>query len=389
MAVPILDLRRQYKEIEKEVKEAVLMVFETQHFILGENVAKLEEETEKYLGVKHSIGCASGTDAILLSLRALDLKGGEGVITTSFTFFATAGAIHNAKGRPFFVDIDEKTFNLSSEKLKCFLERECEKVEDGVVHKSSGTKIKIILPVHLYGLSCDMDEIVQICKSFNLKMVEDSCQAFGSEYKGIKVGNFGNTSAFSFFPTKNLGGAGDGGLITTNNDEVAARLRKLRVHGSEKRYYHDEIGYNSRLDEIQAAVLRVKLKYLDKWNKMRADIAEIYRRELSKIEEIVVPQEVEGRKHIYHQFVIRAKQRDKLKEYLDKNGIGNMIYYPVPLHLQVCFQFLGYKKGDLIETEKAADEVLALPIFAELTEEEIKEVSAKISQFYSGKGNAL
>lgn len=385
MAVPVLDLKRQYDQIRKEVEKVVAEIFETQQFILGKNVSLLEEETATYLGVKQCIGCASGTDAILLSLKAMDLKEGDGVITTSFTFFATAGAIHNAKGKPFFVDIDAKTFNISPIKLKEFLEKECEKLDVGVIHKKSQTKIKVILPVHLYGLSCEMDEICQIAKDYDLLILEDSCQAFGSEYKGRKVGTFGKTSAFSFFPTKNLGGAGDGGLISTNDEDIAKRLKKLRVHGSEKRYYHDEIGYNSRLDEIQAAVLRIKLKYLDSWNSKRAEIAELYIKELQKIDEVKTPEKPNYSKHIYHQFVIRAKNRNELKDYLDSKGIGNMIYYPVPLHQQVCFSFLGYKKGDLPETEKAADEVLALPIFAELREEEVKEVAKEIENFYAGK----
>jgi dTDP-4-amino-4,6-dideoxygalactose transaminase len=384
MQVPILDLKRQYKQIENEVKEAVLKIFEAQYFILGENGSSLEKESANYLGVKECIGVASGTDALLLSLRAMDLKEGDGVITTSFTFFATGGAIHNAKGIPFFVDVDPVTFNIDPQKLKEFLERECEKVDDGVIHKKSKAKIKIVLPVHLYGLPCEMDEILKICQNYGLKILEDSCQAFGSEYKGKKVGSFGDTSAFSFFPTKNLGGAGDGGMISTGDENLARRLKKLRVHGSEKRYYHDEIGYNSRLDEIQAAVVRIKLKYLDEWNKKRAEIADLYRDLFANIEEVKTPIAPPYSKHIYHQFVIRARNRDDLKSYLDKKGIGNMIYYPVPLHLQTCFQFLAYKKGDLIETEKAADEVLALPIFAELRAEEIKEVVMQIGNFYSG-----
>jgi dTDP-4-amino-4,6-dideoxygalactose transaminase len=384
MQVPILDLKRQYKQIENEVKEAILNIFEAQYFILGENGSSLEKESANYLGVKECIGVASGTDALLLSLRAMDLKEGDGVITTSFTFFATGGAIHNAKGIPFFVDVDPVTFNIDPQKLKEFLERECEKVDDGVIHKKSKAKIKIVLPVHLYGLPCEMDEILKICQNYGLKILEDSCQAFGSEYKGKKVGSFGDTSAFSFFPTKNLGGAGDGGMISTGDENLARRLKKLRVHGSEKRYYHDEIGYNSRLDEIQAAVVRIKLKYLDEWNKKRAEIADLYRDLFANIEEVKTPIAPPYSKHIYHQFVIRARNRDDLKSYLDKKGIGNMIYYPVPLHLQTCFQFLAYKKGDLIETEKAADEVLALPIFAELRAEEIKEVVMQIGNFYSG-----
>lgn len=384
MPVPVLDLKRQYQEIRNEVTAAVAEVFENQHFILGKNGAELEKECARFLGVKASVGVASGTDAILLSLRALDLKPGEGVVTSSFTFFATAGAIHNAKGVPFFVDIEPVTFNLDPEKLRKFLAGECDRGPKGIVHKRTGTPIKGVLPVHLYGASCEMDQILEIAKEFNLFVLEDSCQAFGSKYKGKRVGTFGDLSAFSFFPTKNLGGAGDGGLISTGSEELAARLRKIRVHGSEKRYYHDEIGYNSRLDEIQAAVLRIKLRRLDKWNEKRREVAALYASELSRIEGVVAPTAPSHIEHIYHQYVIRAKKRDALKDYLESKGVGSMIYYPVPLHMQVCFEFLGYRKGDLPETEKAADEVLALPIFAELTESEIKEVAREIGNFYSG-----
>ncbi len=230
-----------------------------------------------------------------------------------------------------------------------------------------------------------MDEIMAIAKDHGLFVLEDSCQAFGSKYKGKRVGTFGELSAFSFFPTKNLGGAGDGGLVSTGSADLAKRLRKIRVHGSEKRYYHDEIGYNSRLDEIQAAVLRIKLRHLDKWNEKRRGAAGLYASELSKIEGVVAPSAPSHIEHIYHQYVIRAERRDALKDYLDSKGVGSMIYYPVPLHQQVCFEFLGYRKGDLPETEKAADEVLALPIFAELTESEIKEAAREIGNFYSGK----
>jgi len=385
MTVPVLDLKRQYQEIRDEVTAAVAEIFENQHFILGNNGAELEKECARFLGVPAAVGCASGTDAILLSLKALDLKPGEGVITSSFTFFATAGAIHNARGVPFFVDIEPVTFNLDPSRLRDFLAAECDGSAGRVVHRKSGTPVRGILPVHLYGASCEMDEILKIAKEYGLFVLEDSCQAFGSKYRGTRVGNFGDLSAFSFFPTKNLGGAGDGGLISASSEDLAKRLRKIRVHGSEKRYYHDEIGYNSRLDEIQAAVLRIKLRRLDKWNAMRREAAERYFRELSGIEGVTPPTAPAHIEHIYHQYVIRAKRRDELKDYLESKGIGSMIYYPVPLHRQVCFEFLGYGKGDLPETEKAADEVLALPIFAELTAEEISEVAREIRNFYAGK----
>lgn len=382
MKIPILDLKRQYRKIKDEIKEKLDEIFESQQFILGKNVQMLEEECALYLNANYAIGCASGTDAILLSLKALDLKRNEGVITTPFTFFATAGAIHNAYGIPFFVDIDEKSFNISPQKLREFLENECEKRGDGVIHKKSGVLIKMMIIVHLYGLPCEMDEIMKIKCEFGLKLIEDSCQAFGAEYRDRKVGTFGETSAFSFFPTKNLGGAGDGGLISTNDENLAKRLKKLRVHGSEKRYIHDEVGFNSRLDEIQAAILRVKLKYLDEWNRKRNEIAKLYIERFRDVDEITVYEHPSYLKHIYHQFVIRAKRRDELKEHLEKKGIGTMIYYPIPLHLQKCFEFLGYKKGDFPVSEEASDEILALPIFPELEENEVSEIVEEIKNFY-------
>lgn len=387
MPVPFLDLPRQYARIREEVEPAVLKVFETQYFILGPHGKALEEETAKYLGAPHCIGCASGTDAILLAARCLGLGAGEGVLTSSFTFFATAGAVHNAGGRPFFADIDGPTFNLDPAKVRAFLENDCAKDGDGrSVHKATGTVIRGLLPVHLYGLPADMDPLLALAKEFGLFVLEDTCQAFGAEYKGRKAGALGEAGTYSFFPTKNFGGAGDGGLISVKGAAVADRLMRVRVHGSRERYYHDEIGYNSRLDELQAAVLRIKLKWLDTWNTERNAVAKAYGEGLAGIPEVVTPVVPEGRTHIYHQYVIRAQRRDALKDYLQGKGIGSMIYYPVPLHQQNCFQPLGYKTGDLPETERAAAEVLALPVFAELTEGEVGQVCAAIRDFYAGRG---
>lgn len=383
MAVPFLDLKRQYARIRSEVEPVVAEVFATQYFILGPNGKALESEAAAYLGASHAIGVASGTDALLLALRAFDVEPGEGVLTTSFTFFATAGAIHNAKGRPFFADIDRATFNLSPDSVREFLTKKCTREKDGTVrHKETKTAIRGVLPVHLYGLPCDMDELMAIAKEYGLFVLEDACQSFGAVYKGRRSGAIGDAGAYSFFPTKNLGGAGDGGMITTSSSERAARLQKLRVHGGRERYYHDEIGYNSRLDEVQAAVLRIKLRHLDEWNKERANVARLYNEGLAGIPEVVTPSVPSGLTHIYHQYVIRAKDRDGLKAHLEANSIGAMIYYPVPLHAQKCFSFLGYKTGDLPETEKAAAEVLALPVFAELSGPEVAEVCGAIRAFY-------
>ncbi len=386
MSVPVLDLTRQYRRIQDEVQRALSEVFESQHFILGSNVSGLESEVARHLGVAQAVGVASGTDALLLGLRALGLKRGEGVLTSAFTFFATAGAVHNAGGRPFFADIDPETFNLSPESVRRFLEEECRTGEDGLpVHDATGTTIRVLLPVHLYGLCADMDALNEIARTHNLKVLEDACQAYGATCKGKRAGALGDMAAFSFFPTKNLGGAGDGGMVTTPDEALADRLRMLRVHGGKARYIHEAVGYNSRLDEVQAAVLRVKLKYVDEWNGERRSRAALYRSGLEGTGSVKAPGAPEGYEHIFHQYVIRTMHRDELKAFLADRQIGSMIYYPVPLHLQPCFRFLGYREGDLPETERAAAEVLALPIFAELTEEEISEACEAIRTFHTGR----
>lgn len=386
MGVPFLDLPRQYESIRPEVEKALHEVLATQHFILGPQGKGLEKEIAAHLGVAEAVGVASGTDALLLGLRALGLKPGEGVLTSSFTFFATAGAIHNAGGRPFFADIDEATFNLDPAAVRRFLEDDCAPGRDGLpVHKVTGCPIRVLLPVHLYGLCADMDALNAIAKDHGLLVLEDACQAYGAAYKGRRAGALGHLAAFSFFPTKNLGGGGDGGMLTTPDEALAARLRSLRVHGSKERYVHDEIGYNSRLDEIQAALLRVKLPKVDGWNALRAQVARWYGEGLAGIPGVVPPPCPEGCAHIYHQYVIRTPRRDALKEFLAAKQIGSMIYYPIPLHLQTCFRFLGYREGDLPATEKAAREVLALPVFAELTQAEVGQVCDAIRDFHTGR----
>jgi len=386
MSVPVLDLTRQYRRIETEIQQAVAEVFTSQHFILGKHGKALEQEAALHLGADHAVGVASGTDALLLGLRVLGLHPGEGVITTPFTFFATAGAIHNAGGRPFFVDVDPETFNLSPLALRRFLDVECVRGEGGrPVHRSTGTTIRVLLPVHLYGLCCDMDALNSLAREWGLLVLEDACQAYGSTYKGRRAGVLGDMAGFSFFPTKNLGGAGDGGLVTTGDAALAEALRMWRVHGSRERYVHETIGYNSRLDEIQAAVLRVKLRHVDDWNGERVRVAERYGQALEGIPGVKAPSVPEGYAHIYHQYVIRTAERDVLKTFLDGKGIGSMIYYPIPLHLQSCFRFLGYKEGAFPESERAAAEVLALPVFAELREEEVMEVAEAIRDFHAGR----
>ncbi|MDR0311911.1 MAG: DegT/DnrJ/EryC1/StrS family aminotransferase, partial [Acidobacteriota bacterium] len=341
----------------------------------------------RYCGVPYAIGVASGTDALLLAMKALGVGRGDAVITTPFTFFATAGAIVNLGARPIFVDIEAAGFEMDPEALSSFLTKECEYRPSAraTIHKDSGLTIKAILPVHLYGQCADMDEISAIAGRFNLPVVEDACQAIGASYKGKKAGALGTLGCFSFFPSKNLGGAGDGGMVITADKDLADRVRLLRGHGAHNRYYHDIVGFNSRLDELQAAVLRVKLPYLDDWSKARNKHAEKYAeafRSAGLPDNITPPAILPGRSHIFHQYVIRAKQRDELQAFLKEAGIGCEVYYPVSLHEQACFQDLGYAPEDLPRSSAAAREVLALPVYPELTDEQRGYVVERIATFF-------
>ncbi len=380
MEVPLLDLKRRYNLIKEEINNAVEKVLNSQQFILGEEVRQLEKEILKYSNTKYAVAVASGTDAILLSLRNLGVERGDFVITTPFTFFSTAGAIHNIGATPIFVDIKPDTYNIDPEKIKELLEEETFQTKKLKIEIS---RIKAIIPVHLYGQMADMDSIINIANKYNLEIIEDACQAIGAEYKGKKAGSIGSLGCFSFFPTKNLGAYGDGGMVTTNDKELAEKLRTLRVHGSERDYHHLSVGYNSRLDTIQAAVLLAELPYLDNWNKKREENAGLYLNLLKDVNEIDCPFVAPERKHIFHQYTIRVKnnKRDELVEFLGAKSIGSKIYYPLPLHLQKCFSSLGYKKGYLPVSEKAVEEVLSLPIFPELTDGEIKYVCDSIKSF--------
>ena len=327
----------------------------------------------EYCDVKHAIGMASGTDALLLSLRACGISGG--VITTPFTFFATAGAIHNAGATPVFADIVPDTYNINAEEVKKLLRAKDNKK----------IRIRAIIPVHLFGQAAEMDAIMEIAEEHDLVVIEDAAQAIGEEYNGKKVGSI-TIGCFSFFPSKNLGGYGDGGLVTTNDDDLADKIRTLRMHGAKPKYYHHVIGYNSRLDTIQAAILNVKLNHLGEWTNKRRDNAMFYSNALEDItdDKLELPQIAEGRKHIFNQYTIRVKngKRDKLKQFLEGQGISTAIYYPLPLHLQPCFSFLGYRKGDFPSTERASKEVLSLPVYPELEKEEREYVVDKICEFF-------
>ena len=364
MQVPLLDLKAQYATIKDEIKAAIDEVLESQYFILGPKVQQFEEEIAKYCNVQHAVGVASGSDALLLALMAIDVGYGDEVITTPYTFFATAGAISRLGAKPVFVDIDPKTYNINPELIY-------EKITD---------KTKAIIPVHLYGQCADMDPILEIGKKYNLCIIEDAAQAIGAEYKGKKAGSMGDMGCLSFFPSKNLGGYGDGGMVITNNAELAEKIRVLRVHGAKPKYYHSLIGLNSRLDALQAAVLSVKLKYLDGWSKARIKNAENYN-QLLKDTNVITPYTEPYNYHIYNQYIIRVGKRNELQTFLKERNIGTEIYYPVSLHLQRCYADLGLKEGDFPESEKAAQKTLALPIYSELTKEQQTVVIAAIREF--------
>ena len=416
MKVPLLDLKAQYQLIKDEIKEAMEEVLDSQHFILGPTVAALEDAIASYCGCKYGVGVSSGTDALLIALMVKGIGPGEGVITVPYTFFSTAGCIYRLGARPFFVDIDPLTYNIDPDGIEAFIEVECnfDSNAGALVHKIKGSKIRAIIPVHLYGQCADMERITEIAKRYNLVVIEDGAQAIGTEYPSTKggeprrAGSMGHFGCFSFFPSKNLGGFGDGGMVTTSDEEMAEKLKILRAHGSKPKYYHQLVGGNFRLDALQAAVLLVKLKYLDAWTNKRRQNAAYYnslfkQSGLVDKEFITPPQAVwenisaknlsnskfEIRNsnltgHIYNQYVIRARRRDELRAYLKEHGVGSEIYYPLPLHLQPCFAELGYQAGDFPESEKAAVETLALPIYPELEPAQQEYVVEKINAFYAG-----
>lgn len=360
--IQLVDLVAQYHSIKEEIDSAIQRVLESGRFILGPEVEEFEKEASEYIGTRFAVGVGSGTDAILLALDALGIGKGDEVITTPFTFIATTEAIRRRGARVVFADIEEDTYNLNPEEVK-------KKITD---------KTKAILVVHLYGHPADMDRIMQLAKDYNLKVVEDCAQAFGAEYKGRKVGSIGDVGCFSFFPTKNLGCYGDGGLVTTNDPEIAEKVRALRVHGAKSKY-RDYIsdGYKSRLDALQAAILRVKLKYIDEWNERRRKNALIYNKLLEN-SHIRLPEEKPECKHIYYSYVIAVDKRDDLQGYLKGKGIETAVYYPIPLHLISIYEDLGYKEGDFPVAEKSAKTVLSLPMYPELTEEEIHFICSSV-----------
>ena len=416
MKVPLLDLKAQYQTIKDEIKEAMEEVLDSQHFILGPKVEALEEAVASYCSCKYGVGVSSGTDALLIALMAESIGTGQGVVTVPYTFFSTAGCIYRLGATPFFVDIDPLTYNMDPDAIKRFIEAECDfdSSSDVPVHKTSGIRIRAIIPVHLYGQCAPMDRIIEMAGEYNLVVIEDGAQAIGTEYpyaqsgEPMRAGSMGHFGCFSFFPSKNLGGFGDGGMVTTSDEEMAEKLKILRAHGSKPKYYHHLVGGNFRLDALQAAVLLVKLKHLNNWTNKRRQNAEYYKslfQQSGLVDKgfVTPPQavwekissrnfsnpqfEIRNSKlvgHIYNQYVIRAKRRDELRAYLNEHGVGTEIYYPLPLHLQPCFAELGYEAGDFPESEKAAAETLALPIYPELEPMQQEYVVEKIHAFYVG-----
>jgi dTDP-4-amino-4,6-dideoxygalactose transaminase len=381
LTVPMLDLKRQYRALHRELLDALGDVLETQQFILGDHVAAFERSAAEQLGVGYALGCSSGTDALWLSLAAAKVGPGQTVVTTPFSFFASVSSVLRAGATPVLADIDPVTFNLSPEAV------------DRVLNGPCGTNVRAILPVHLYGQCADWSAFAKLGRERGLTLIEDAAQAWGAAWKGKKAGGLGDIAAFSFYPTKNLSAAGDAGMVTTNSAELAERVKMLRQHGMRRRYHHDELGWNTRMDGFQGAVLEVKLRYIDGWNEARRALAARYHALFAKAglseagpypqHGAVLPREVDGACHVWHQYVVRVTRRDALREFLTARGIGSEIYYPVPLHLQEALRGLGLKQGDFPEAERAAREVLALPIFPELREDEQETVVEAIAEFFS------
>ncbi len=370
-AVPALDLKAQYRTIRDEIDAVVRGVVESQYFVLGPEVAAFEAEVAQYCRAKHAIGCASGSDALLLPLMAWEIGPGDEVICPPYTFFATAGAVWRTGAKPVFVDVDPESYNIDPAQIEAAIT----------------PRTKAIIPVHLYGQAADMDPINAIAARHGLKVLEDAAQAIGSGYKGRSVGTLGDASAFSFYPSKNLGGFGDGGLVTAEDDTFGKRVARLRVHGMEPRYHHHEVGFNSRLDALQAAVLRVKLRHLPAWTAGRRSVAERYRGlfdDFGLTEVVTLPTEGPGRFHVYNQFVVRVPEasRDPLRAHLAERKVGTEIYYPIPMHLQVCFASLGHGPGDFPISEAAARETIALPIYPELCDDDLRHVVASIAEYF-------
>jgi len=366
MIVPFLDLKAQLPSIRSEIEERISEVIDNTAFVCGKKVQEFEKTFSKLHGVEHAVGLSSGTDGNHLAMLCCRIGAGDEVILPVNTFIATAEAISYTGAKPVFVDVDEGTYNIDMNRIE-------EKIT---------SRTKAINPVHLFGQPADLEPMRGIAKKYNLFLIEDAAQAHLAEYRGQRVGGIGDISSWSFYPGKNLGAWGEAGAITTNNEEMYRKARMLRDHGSEKKYYHDFIGFNYRMSEFQAAVLNVKMKYIEEWTEMRRANAEKYKARLKEIEQVIMPSELAGTRHVYHLYVVRVKERDKLQVYLRKNGVGTGIHYPFPLHLTPAYSYLGYKPGDFSVAERLASEILSLPMYAELTEKQIDYICEKIKAFY-------
>ena len=367
-AIPLLDLQAQYAKIQPEIEREVKRLFESQRFIMGPDVERLEREVAAYCGARHGIGCASGSDAILLALKALGVGPGDEVLTVPYSFFATAGYVVHSGAQPVFVDVEPDTFNMDVLQVRAVLDRH--------------PRVKVIMPVHLFGACADMDPILEIARERGLAVVEDAAQSIGAEYKGRRAGSMGAVNCFSFYPGKNLGAFGDGGMMTTDDAAIDARLRALRQHGGVTRYVHEWVGWNSRLDALQAAVLSVKLRYLDEWTEARRANAALYTRLLAGTSVVAPVIGGYATRHVMNQFVIRCARRDELRAHLAERGIGSEVYYPIPLHLQKCFAYLGCGPGSFPVSERLAGETLALPVHPELGVEDVERVVSAVVEFY-------
>ena len=388
--IPFVDLVSLHRELETELVDVCRKAIQTAGFIGGPEVAGFEREFAEFCGAKHCVGVNSGTDALRFALTAAGVQPGDIVLSVSHTFIATTEAISQAGARAEFIDVDPKTYNMDPAKLRLYLETNCvlDKATGKYVHKTLGKPVTAIVPVHLYGQMADMDPIMELAERYKLIVVEDACQAHGAEYfskkqnRWLKAGSIGQAAGFSFYPGKNLGACGEGGAITTNDPEVARKASMIRDHGQSKKYYHDVEGYNGRLDSMQAGMLRVKLKHLAKWNESRRAAARVYDELFKSMgDSVVAPVEAEGSKSVYHLYVIRTPFRDELQKHLTEAGIGTGIHYPIPVHIQQAYASLGWKKGDLPESEKAGEQILSLPMFAGLTKEQQKRVAESIAQF--------
>ena len=367
MTIPLFSLEGQYRQVRPDLKRRIRRIFESHRFILGENSRELEAKVARYVGARFAVGLASGSDALYLSLMAMGIGAGDEVITTPFTFFASAGAIVRTGAKPVFADIDLQTFNINPAAAK----------------KKITRKTRAILPVHLFGLPCEMDEIGRLVKKHKLFVVEDAAQSFGAEYHGRQTGSLGHAGCFSFYPTKNFGAAGDGGMVVTSSKSLALKIQRLRDHGQAKKYYHESVGLNSRLDEIQAAVLLTKLPWIEKWNRLRQTHAADYNKALKGLP-LQTPRCPEGFRHVYHLYSILTEKRDSLAKALDRQGIGAGVYYPLPLHLQPCLRRLGYRKGDFPVSEEVSGKILSLPMYPELSADAKHAVIRALKNFFTG-----